>query len=182
MRLGNARPRTTSDDDHPGFVPDYAEPLLAWRLWEIEEVGGRCRLRSLYRHCVWPTGAPLAAECKAARLRLWWRPRHVAPVSSCTCGIYAVRPSFISRLALDGGELPTRSLVLGTVSMWGEVVECERGWRASYAYPERLFVPEIDPGAPATAEELGDYGVPVELLEATTVTAALREVGGLRAA
>jgi hypothetical protein len=31
-------------------------------------------------------------------------------------------------------------VVIGRVSLWGLVVECERGWRAQLAYPERLFV------------------------------------------
>jgi hypothetical protein len=29
---------------------------------------------------------------------------------------------------------------LGRVSLWGSVIECERGWRASYAYPAALYV------------------------------------------
>jgi hypothetical protein len=37
----------------------------------------------------------------------------------------------------DGG---TVCRVLGTVALWGRVVELEHGWRASHAYPLRLFV------------------------------------------
>jgi hypothetical protein len=50
------------------------------------------------------------------------------------------------------------------------VVECEQGWRASLAYPERLYVPVLDATGPESraaqvALDLTAYGVPVELLE-----------------
>jgi hypothetical protein len=61
--------------------------------------------------------------------------------------------------------------------LWGEVVECERGFRASHAYPLRLYLP-VD----CTAEDrddvahaLGSYGVPVELLSAAC-SRAVREL------
>ena len=65
--------------------------------------------------------------------------------------------------------------VIGTVSLWGRVVECARGWRASRAYPRRIYVPGTR--APywlraERAEEvalgLTDYDVPVELLDSHT--------------
>ena len=55
---------------------------------------------------------------------------------------------------------------LGRVSLWGLVVECERGWRASHAYPERILLP-VRPGAGAAEEldaltaALSVYGMPV---------------------
>src|SRR5262249_31103074 len=105
-------------------VPDYAEPLRAWRLWAIEDVRGSARLRSLYRRCVWPAGAPLAARCYARRFRLWRRSEHEAPVETCSCGIYAVEQDRIRRLWRNSdSELPPGfSLVIGSVSLWGDVV------------------------------------------------------------
>ena len=32
--------------------------------------------------------------------------------------------------------------VLGRVSLWGDVVECAWGWRASFAYPAQIYVPD----------------------------------------
>jgi len=49
------------------LVPDYAEPLCAWRLWEVEDVDAAPRLRSLYRLSFWPVGAPFEARCEAQR-------------------------------------------------------------------------------------------------------------------
>lgn len=164
------------------LAPDYAEPLRAWRLWEVEDVDRAPRLRSLYRLSFWPVGAPFEARCEAQRLRLSRRPRHAAPSETCTCGIYGAPFELIRRkLAVDDGLPPGSLFVIGTVSLWGDVLECERGWRAELAYPSRLFVPLGVPGAAERAVGLGDYGVPVELLETSTIAEALDDVAGLAA-
>jgi hypothetical protein len=62
---------------------------------------------------------------------------------------------------------------VGRVALWGTVVEYEAGWRASMAYPERLYLPAWRAsGAPlANVEEvamgLADYRVPVEIVDDT---------------
>lgn len=157
-------------------APDYAEPLLAWRLWAIEDVGGSVRLRSLYQRCVWPAGVPLAAHCHAQRFRLWHRSPHEVPVDTCSCGIYAVAAERIHRLWRDPELPPGFPIVIGTVALWGEVVECEHGWRAGLAYPRELFVPCLAPQPYETASALADYGVPVETLDARTVSTVLDAV------
>jgi hypothetical protein len=156
-------------------APDYAEPLRAWRIWAIEDVKGSARLRSLYQRCIWPAGSALTAHCHARRFLLWRRSLHEAPVDTCSCGIYGVPAVRIHRLWRDGdSELPPGfSLVMGTVSLWGDVVECEHGWRAGLAYPRELFVPCLASQPYETAASLADYGVPVEVLDARTVGAAL---------
>jgi hypothetical protein len=77
--------------------------------------------------------------------------------------------------------------VVGRVTLWGRVVEAEAGWRASYGYPYALYVPSGYRGrwrhaarsalpAETVARGLRDYGVPVELVNASTdrqLTAAL---------
>jgi hypothetical protein len=70
--------------------------------------------------------------------------------------------------------------VIGRVSLWGRVVECERGWRAACAYPARLYLPlgrhgrlSFLSGPAADAERLAlalrIYGVPVELVACASV-------------
>ena len=165
-----------------GIAPDYAEPLCAWRLWEVEDLDAVPRLRSLYRFSFWPVGAPFEARCEAQRLRLPRRPRHAAPTATCTCGIYGAPFELIRRkLAIDGGLPPGCLFVMGTVSLWGEVLECERGWRAALAYPSRLFVPLGFPGAAEQAVGLQDYGVPVELVGTHNLVDALDHVAELAA-
>jgi hypothetical protein len=163
------------DADFPA-VPDYAEPLRAWRLWAIEDIRGSARLRSLYRRCIWPAGVPFAARCYARRFNLWRRSVHEAPVETCSCGIYAVQDERIPRLWRDSEVPPGFSLVIGSVSLWGEVVECEHGWRSSFAYPRELFVPRLGPYPDETAAALAGYGVPVEVLDARNIHAALDAV------
>ena len=71
--------------------------------------------------------------------------------------------------------------MIGTVSLWGDVLECERGWRAALAYPSHLFVPLGLSGAAERAVGLRDYGVPVDLLETSTIAEALDDVAELAA-
>jgi hypothetical protein len=162
-------------------APDYGEPLRAWRMWEVEDLDRSPRLRSLYRICFWPVGVPFEARCEAHRFRLRRRARHDAPTETCTCGVYAVPFQLIRKFALRDGLPPGRSLAIGTVSLWGEVIECERGWRAQFAYPSRIFMPHVSPHAEEYAAGLEDYRVPVELLDTSSVVDALDEVGELAA-
>ena len=163
-------------DEALARAPDYAEPLVAWRLWEVEDVHHVPRLRSLYRMCFWPVGVPLAARCNVRGLRLWRAP-HEAPATDCRCGIYAVAFEFISTLAFD--EIlgpPRRTVAIGTVSVWGDVVECEHGLRAAFAYPERLFVPSAGASSERAIAGLEDYGVPVELVDAPTMASTVEAI------
>jgi hypothetical protein len=94
---------TEDDPFEPFEVPDFVEPLQAWRVWRV------------------------------------------AP--------------------------PAVARVLGLVSLWGTVVECERGYRASHAYPLHLYVP-IDAAWQKKhcwdelVSGLESYDVPVEPLAA----------------
>jgi hypothetical protein len=67
---------------------------------------------------------------------------------------------------------PLLDHVIGRVFLWGSMLECERGWRASFAYPQELFVPlhrdrDGERKAEETADGLGVYGVPIELVPCT---------------
>jgi hypothetical protein len=153
-------------------APDYTEPVIGWRVWFTRDAEGKTRLRSLFHDLCWPVREPLTAAC--LRRRLPFRRRdHLAPAASCRCGIYATS---LDRVAsyLEPGWPPGRcdpgDPVVGRVLLWGSVVECEQGWRASLAYPERLYVPRPsttgrDSRAARVALDLTDYGVPVALLE-----------------
>jgi hypothetical protein len=54
-------------------------------------------------------------------------------VAGCSCGLYAVRDPGLLRGARDPA-------VLGTVSLWGRIVEHELGFRGQLAYPQRLVL------------------------------------------
>ena len=150
-------------------APDYVEPVVGWRVWFTREDQDRTRLRSLFHDLCWPVREPFAAEC--LRRRLPFRQRdHPAPAASCRCGIYAASLERVGPYLELGWPQERAGPVVGRVSLWGTVVECEQGWRASLAYPERLYVPVLcatrhESRAARVALDLTDYGVPVELLD-----------------
>ena len=153
-------------------APDFAAPLEAWRVWRVIEREGELALGSIIKPAVWPPGRPLVAECLHCRPLLDWirpRRRHEAPELRCECGIYGAGLDQIDPYLnepLTRGEVVR---VLGRVALWGQVVECERGFRASHAYPVELYVP-VDPvlddrgGIEEIVGALERYGVRVELL------------------
>jgi hypothetical protein len=162
-------------------APDYCAPLIAWRLWQAAAVDGAMQLVSMYHTVQWPVRKALESEC--LRTRLPWCSAHQAPVRRCRCGIYATTLGVVrSHLLCESMDEPRRTVV-GRVSLWGSVLECERGWRASHAYPERLYVPALPrPGGVAPsklADDLAAYGVPVALLDSSTLSAAVDEISAL---
>lgn len=117
----------------------------------------------------------------------------MAPAWDCGCGIYASfdpahAAAYMSRFFKHREGIVHR--VIGTVSLWGEVIECERGWRSSFAYPAHIYVPvparcgRLKPGrvkpprlpAEEIAFGLADYGVPVESVECASIE-ELAEIG-----
>jgi hypothetical protein len=169
-----------------GPVPDFVEPLEAWRVWRVGMLQGRVVLKSLYVGAVWEPAIPLAATCsqrQRPRLRPWrLEPSgHAPPDMGCRCGIYGVQSVIAARSYLERPDLLCRGeRVIGRVALWGEVVEGELGWRASRAYPIELFVP-----APAVVrsglrrrahvdeilQSLEEYRVPVDVVEPNVLAA-----------
>jgi hypothetical protein len=167
-------------------APDYLEPTVAWRTWQVVEAEEGARLSSILYPTLWPPRRELVAECRHRRLVLFrpWRlrpPDHGAPEESCRCGIYGTARAADAAAYLEGyifKSEPSRwrllRRVLGRVSLWGSVVECKDGWRASHAYPEQLFVPtpeaedEIGSDLGEVVDGLAVYGVDVAILEGRT--------------
>lgn len=103
------------------------EPVHAWRVWTLagSSDGSRVRLLPLFgERRPWPARGPARASCARRR-------RHQVPGLDCTCGLYATHGHDALRRSRDPA-------VLGTVAMWGRVVEHAAGFRAEYAYPQRL--------------------------------------------
>jgi hypothetical protein len=133
---------------------DCAEPILGWRLWHVRLHGGRYRLESFTRHHVsWPARRRLEAACSAHGDEV--------PSSGHECGIYAFKSRDLAEELLRRyigvrqcygreQEFPPprrgRPIALGSVSLWGRILERERGYRAQYAYPYELFLLNADDG------------------------------------
>lgn len=103
------------------------EPINAWRTWTL--AGSR---RGDEVHLLpiagdgrpWPARTPASASCTRHR-------SHRRPEPNCTCGFYAMHGPDPLRRTRDPA-------VLGTVALWGRVVEHALGFRAELAYPQRL--------------------------------------------
>jgi hypothetical protein len=108
--------------------PDtLTDPILAWRTWTLcgSRDGGDLRLLPLFGdRRPWPARTPARASCTR-------RGRHAVPGLGCTCGWYAMHDHGPLRRSRDPA-------VLGTVALWGRVVEHDFGFRAEYAYPQRM--------------------------------------------
>lgn len=144
-------------------APDYVEPLEAWRVWRVVAADGAFLLGSVTKPTLWPVGETFAAECLHVRIWLPWRKSHTAPQERCECGIYAT--TLERAIVYASARLPrdTVGWAIGRVALWGTVVQCERGYRASCAYPIEIYLP-CDPAkvdAHLVAAELAPYRVPV---------------------
>jgi hypothetical protein len=116
------------------------------------------RLGSVLHGLVWPHGRPLVAECRREDdpFAHVIGP-HPVPGPECNCGFHAARDPVDALSYARGRDEPgTVCRILGEVVLWGHVLETEAGWRASHAYPARLYVAD-----PALAMALAAYGVPI---------------------
>jgi hypothetical protein len=104
-----------------------SEPIVAWRTWALTGTreGAGLLLRPVAKRLrTWRPLEVVEASCRFAR-------RHAAPDMACTCGLHGAHGVDILR--------KTKSpAVIGRVALWGRIVEHELGFRAQFAYPQRL--------------------------------------------
>jgi hypothetical protein len=143
-------------------IRETADTVLGWRTWIVTETTTGLRLGSVLHDLVWTPGEAALAVCRlhedpfAEPL-----PPHPVPSLACNCGFHAARDPADALSYLRGRDDPhTLCRILGEVALWGHVVETESGWRASHAYPARLYVP-----AAALVEELAAYGAVISSAE-----------------
>lgn len=125
-------------------VPDYCEPILGWRGWNVVDGLAGPRLLSAFS-TVW---LPHEALVALHGYTIPWPAPEVqwqCPGVLCVpdndnpgCGIYAYKAPEYLRLratTIDGSVPP---VILGQVALWGTVVEHATGYRATLAYPHRF--------------------------------------------
>lgn len=136
------------------------EPIIGHRIFavEIQVTTGRPVLVSM-NGCWWPKRRALQAVCGDNVFA-----DHNAPKANCTCGIYAWN---VNRLASD--------VLTAEVYLWGDVLICDFGYRAEFAYPKSLHI--TNPGTRVAerirAELEEDYGVPVTMGPAVSLETEL---------
>jgi hypothetical protein len=136
---------------------------LGWRAWAVTQTSRGVRLASpLFDH-LWLPGEPAVASCLRHEdpFAPTFDAHEVATLAECSCGFHAARDPADALSYLHGRDAPsTLCRVLGEVTLWGEVLQTEAGWRGTLAYPARLYVPDSQ-----LAEELAVYGVSVSSTE-----------------
>lgn len=115
------------------------DAILAFRAWRLvwDDAEQAPRLAPTTPRPWWPPKAAPAATCSGSHTRLYMvfdptATPHRSPDAGCTCGWHAVHDP--STLVRPGGP----AAVIGQVSLWGQVIEHAKGWRAEFAYPARL--------------------------------------------
>jgi hypothetical protein len=147
-----------------------SEPIIAYRVWGLSLLDGEPEaLRSITYRIRWPKRKPMRAHClfNITTGKPVVHPGKDAPVLGRTCGIYAVKT-----LEQTGtwhvaphhrAETNKMVKIIGTVALWGHVLQHEKGYRAEYGYPQSIL--SIDTN-PEDAEHLGNwlettYGIPM---------------------
>ena len=168
-----------------GPIPDFVEPIEAWRAWRVSMCQGRIVLQSLFAGSIWEPLVPLVASCTGGHRSRWapWRKTpndHAAPELECCCGIYGVQSVAVARSYLETPPLLSRDdRVIGRVALWGDVVEGPSGWRASHGYPIELYLPTPTIGRSGLRRRayldeilvaLEAYEVPVDLVAPSELT------------
>jgi preprotein translocase subunit YajC len=164
-------------------IADYISPVVGYRVWHWDVSG----LKSLNGE-PWLPGRMLSAVCRAGAngfisglARVTHDPDEL-PCFKCTCGIYAAKTTEQLRQCAY-----RRFGVHGEVSLWGTVVEHERGWRSQFAYPKTFFLaPDTIPFSlseiNAQLETLTEFGTDVFLLHDCERVALWKHGSGLDAA
>jgi hypothetical protein len=117
----------------------HTEAIVGWRVWNLADDPTYGLLLipagSGGGEAWWP-GYPQKARCSLPWfMRLGKGGSHEAPDPRCTCGLYATQSLEVFERPRPAWPPPP---VVGTVSMWGRVVEHRLGWRSQFAYPARL--------------------------------------------
>jgi hypothetical protein len=147
-------------------MPDSICMMTGWRAWRTASIAGTWRLKALGQETIWEPKKKMEAICKADGVSIvdpmgLGSREHPAPFQSCLCGFWAFKNVEMLPEALVGQSHEHGATVIGSIHMWGHVIETDIGFRAEYAYPKELWL--LKDGM----EDLGwIYGVPIRTLTA----------------
>ena len=126
-------------------VPDFVQPLIGWRAWKVwAPLPGfdSCPVfSSVVLDTPWTPGRRFSAEHS---FDLGAKCQGLLNLD-CSCGVYAFLDplrAFVYLMKVRDRLLGMSvEVALGSVSLWGRVVECEMGYKAQYAYPSHIYLP-----------------------------------------
>lgn len=105
------------------------EPLVAYRVWNVNV--SRKHLRALNGN-KWIERMPNTAICVEHT-----HANDKPPTRNCECGYYAFKT--LEHLKNEFLRVPPQYEVVGEVYLGGKIFEHEKGYRAQYAYPKKLY-------------------------------------------
>ena len=140
----------------PAPAPEPAEPertslqaVRGWRSFTVDSKG--VLLSSVQPHQVWLPYEAMEAACEVSITG--HEEHHAAPVWSCSCGLYAYK----ERGRVDPGY----GSICCEVALWGRVIVHETGYRAQFAYPQKVLCDSAE-GHVLAAKVGARYGIPLE--------------------
>jgi hypothetical protein len=123
-------------------------PIIGYRVWGVENV---CELRSHSWNVHWPIHQKITAACRTGlgACQLIAANGDRSGIQH-QCGIYAFKTetqldAYLREVDEKSHHFPSgmysdrHDLVLGSVYLWGNVIECSDGYRAECAYPKEVF-------------------------------------------
>jgi hypothetical protein len=142
----------------PGTIQTTNDVIVAWRVWRVAT--SKNLLQSVFMNHLWLPGVPMTACCANMKAGM----RH---------GIHAFErddeddAKERARMYMADQQRTPKPVqfVLGEVSLWGRVILHQKGYRAAFAYPRRLLVPDTSERSANVARELRRlYGVETEVI------------------
>ena len=134
------------------------EPIVGYRDFSLIQGAYGLHLKSR-NNAIWPPRKKMYALCGGNPFV-----DHDVPGLDCACGIYAYDSPDNPSLKTDSSSL------WGEVLMWGDVLVCDSGYRAQYAYPSYLYLrtganDRVTTTLELVRDELEDtYGIPVMIV------------------
>jgi hypothetical protein len=125
--LAPARARTVAAA--PLTESHLDRPIVGLRAWRTKQASDDTLVLQSWhaQHALWPRGRELTAE-------------------PATPGIHAFK-STTALVAYIGADIASARTVVGTVALWGAVIEHEGGWTAEKAYPLEIHCADGDVAA-----------------------------------
>lgn len=101
--------------------------VIGWRFWEVV-TGKETRLRSVFMDNIWEPGVPMTG---------------IEPDDHGTTGVYAFHTR--DQAAKEFAEMTYPSgMAMGSVRLWGTVIEHEIGYRAQFAAVDEIVAVSTD--------------------------------------
>lgn len=157
-RAHNAAARADTAESGAPAVPSAgirAGEIIGHRLWWVVQQDGVPWLRSLAHHFLWIPGEPVKGNIREIVASHLVTHHNYIERKNIWGGVYSYPTSgHLSKEIAFWRGFACGPLVLGTVKLWGEVVEHKEGYRAEYAKVHSLRAVVSRPGDPPGAVDL----------------------------